>query len=104
MKKTRDAALESLSKSRSSLALISLGLSAILLLGEFLGAVNFPSFGFTAKAALHMQNGNTKYQQTKPTQNRNTIPQMRILTRRQHSRMRIPCNGAGASWTFVEVC
>jgi hypothetical protein len=100
----RVTALERVSESRSILALISSGLSALLLLGEYLGAVNFPSFGFNAKATLHMQNGNTKFQPTKPTQNRKTILQIRILARRQHSQMRIPCNSAGASWAFFEVC
>jgi len=93
--------LERVCESRSILALISSGLSALLLLGEYLGAVNFSSFGFNAKAALHRQNGNTKPQQTKPTQ---TILQMRILTRWQHSQTRIPCNSAEASWAFLEVC
>ena len=63
----RVTALERVCESRSILALISSGISALLLLGEYLGAVNFSSFGFNAKAALHMQNGNRKLQ-TKPTQ------------------------------------
>jgi len=63
----RVTSLERVCESRSILALISSGISALLLLGEYLGAVNFSSFGFNAKAALHMQNGNRKLQ-TKPTQ------------------------------------
>ena len=66
-KRERERVSERDSESRSILALISSGLSALLLLWEYLGAVNFPSFGFNARATLHMQNGNRKLQ-TKPTQ------------------------------------
>jgi hypothetical protein len=58
--------LERVCESLLILALISSGLSTLLLLGLYLGAVNFSSFGFNAKATLHIiQNISTKFYQAK---------------------------------------